>query len=40
MPNLDGIGASEEILKDENINPKPIIIAVTADVFQEDRENV
>ncbi|BDA78307.1 histidine kinase [Leptospira kobayashii] len=38
MPNLDGIGASEEILKDENINPKPIIIAVTADVFQEDRE--
>ncbi|TGN11870.1 ATP-binding protein [Leptospira ilyithenensis] len=38
MPNLDGIGASEEILKDISINPKPIIVAVSADAFQEDRE--
>lgn len=38
MPNLDGIGASEEILKDERIFPKPIIIAVTADAFQDDQD--
>lgn len=38
MPNLDGIGASEEILKDDRIFPKPIIIAVTADAFQDDQD--
>lgn len=38
MPILDGIAASESILTNPNIQPKPIIIAVTADAFQEDRE--
>ncbi|WP_411822179.1 ATP-binding protein [Leptospira sp. 'Mane'] len=38
MPNLDGIGASEQILKDDQIFPKPIIIAVTADAFQDDKD--
>lgn len=38
MPKMDGITASECILKDPNIPKKPIIIAVTADAFQEDRE--
>ncbi|MDF3818401.1 ATP-binding protein [Leptospira sp. 96542] len=38
MPNLDGITASQRILDDQTIDPKPVIIAVTADVFQEDKE--
>ncbi|XDD52143.1 ATP-binding protein [Leptospira sp. WS92.C1] len=37
MPRLDGISASEFILNDPNIAEKPIIIAVTADVLQEDK---
>lgn len=38
MPKMDGITASELILNDIRILEKPIIIAVTADAFQEDRE--
>ncbi|TGM58500.1 ATP-binding protein [Leptospira adleri] len=37
MPNLDGITASEWILNDPKIEKKPAIIAVTADVLQEDK---
>jgi CheY-like chemotaxis protein len=38
MPKLDGISASWTILNHPKIDPKPIIIAVTADAFQEDRD--
>lgn len=37
MPHLDGISASNFILTDPMISPKPVIIAVTADVLQEDK---
>ncbi|EMN49978.1 response regulator receiver domain protein [Leptospira interrogans str. L1207] len=37
MPHLDGISASNFILTDPMISLKPVIIAVTADVLQEDK---
>ncbi|MDX1957054.1 MAG: ATP-binding protein [Leptospiraceae bacterium] len=38
MPVMDGIESAKCILEDSNISRKPIIIAVTANAFQEDRD--
>lgn len=39
MPNMDGLEATKRILNDSFLEPKPIIIALTANVMEEDREN-
>lgn len=36
MPEMDGLEATKNILDDQEINEKPIIIAMTANSFQED----
>ncbi len=37
MPEMDGIKATEKILKSRSIEKKPVIVAMTANVFEEDR---
>jgi signal transduction histidine kinase/CheY-like chemotaxis protein len=39
MPEMDGIETTEKILSDSKIRIKPIIIAMTANVFKEDKDN-
>ncbi|HEX8548654.1 MAG TPA: response regulator, partial [Cytophagaceae bacterium] len=38
MPELDGIEATKAILKDRDLKHRPVIIAVTANALQEDKE--
>ena len=38
MPEMDGVEATKEILRDNEIYPKPMIIAMTANVMKEDIE--
>ena len=39
MPEMDGITATKEILNDTSIYKKPIIIAVTANVYEADKQD-
>lgn len=39
MPILDGLSTIRKILKDEDIQPKPILIAVTASSGEDEIEN-
>lgn len=39
MPEMDGIETAENILQTSNSEEKPIIIAMTANVFKEDKAN-
>jgi len=39
MPDIDGIQVTKQIRKNKNLKRQPIIIALTANVMEEEREN-
>ena len=38
MPELDGLGAVRQIIEANPIGPRPRVVALTANAFEEDRE--